>query len=56
MNWFWRVYYFEAGSEPPYRSRRFFTRTRLECALAGFSRMGGDDVLRVIPPSGPFRG
>jgi hypothetical protein len=56
MNWFWRVYYFEAGAEQPYRRRRFFTRSHLECALARFSRMGGDDVLQVIPPCGPFRG
>jgi hypothetical protein len=52
MNWFWRVYYFEAGAELPYRSRRFFTRSHLQCAMARFSRMGGDDVLQVIPPCG----
>ena len=46
MNWFWRVYYFEAGAEQPYRSRRFFTRSHLECALTRFSRMGGADVRR----------
>jgi hypothetical protein len=56
MSWFWRVYYFEAGAEQPYRSRRFCSRAQMEWALARFSRLGGDDILQIVPPRGVMLG
>jgi hypothetical protein len=50
MSWCWRIYYFEAGSHEPYCSRRFFSRAGMERALARFSRLGGDDILQIVPP------
>jgi hypothetical protein len=55
MSWGWRVYYFEAGAAEPYCTRRFFSRARMELAIARFSRLGCDDVLRVVPPCGTWR-
>lgn len=52
MSWCWRVYFFEAGANQPYRSRRFCSRARMELALARFSRLGGDDILQIVPPGG----
>ena len=56
MSWCWRIYYFEAGSEQPYCSRRFFSRAGMERALARFSRLGGDDSLQIVPPGCALRG
>ena len=50
MSLCWRIYYFEAGAEQPYCSRRFFSRAGMERALARFSRLGCDDILQIIPP------
>jgi hypothetical protein len=56
MNWCWRVYYFEAGADRPYCSRLFYSRARLESALALFSRLGCDDFLQIVPPRVALRG
>jgi hypothetical protein len=50
MSFCWRFYYFEAGADQPYCSRRFFMRARMQRALAHFSRLGGDDILQIVPP------
>jgi hypothetical protein len=46
----WRARYFEAGSDVAYRTETFFSQARLENAVALYSRLGGDDVLKITGP------
>jgi hypothetical protein len=46
----WQAQYFEAGSNSPYHSETFRSRASLEDAVMLFSRLGGDDVLKIIGP------
>lgn len=46
----WQVRYFEAGSDVPYQTETFFSRASSENAMAIYSRLGGDDVLKIKGP------
>jgi hypothetical protein len=46
----WQARYFEAGSDVPYQTKTFFSQASLEDAVAIYSRLGGDDVLRITGP------
>jgi hypothetical protein len=46
----WHALYFEADSELPYRTERFSCRASLDAAVKVFTRLGGDDVLKITGP------
>jgi hypothetical protein len=48
----WQFYYFESGANEPYCRKTFRSRKEMECALARFLRLGGDDDLQVVAPDG----
>jgi hypothetical protein len=50
MSWCWRVYFFEPGADRAYCSKRYFSRRRMKKAVALYLRLGGDDIMRVVPP------
>jgi hypothetical protein len=50
MSWGWRVDLFEPGADHAYCSKRFFSRRRMKKAVALYLRLGGDDIMRVVPP------
>jgi hypothetical protein len=51
MNGFWLLEFFEMGSTKAYSVELVLSREDMEFAVALYSRLGGDDILRVTPAS-----
>jgi hypothetical protein len=46
----WQARYFEVGSDVPYQTETFLSQESLDNAVAIYSRLGGDDVLKITGP------
>jgi hypothetical protein len=46
----WHAQYFEAEADLPYLTEKFSCRSSLDAAVKIFTRLGGDDVLKITGP------